>query len=319
MAIIEVRQLIFEYPGLRALDRVSFSLPEHSITALAGPNGAGKTTLMRCLAALERPLAGSIRLGDIDVLEQPRACHQQVGYLSDFFGLYNELTVRQCLRFVAGAYGVEDPPAAIDQALQDLNLEAWQHYRAAELSRGLRQRLGIAQAILHRPRMLLLDEPASGLDPQARNELAGLLVKLKDSGISVMVSSHILAELSEYSTHMLILERGRVVDFSAIGGARPEQVELHIRLARGHENFAGILSRHSAFSIGKLDGLDVVGRFQGDETQQAEFLRALIDGGLEISIFEALNEDMQEVYLRIIQGRNTDAPAMHGTAAHGQS
>jgi len=303
---IEVRQLVFEYPGHRALDQVSFSLPENSITALAGPNGAGgagKTTLMRCLAALERPLSGSIHLGEIDVLEQPRQCHRQVGYLSDFFGLYNELTVRQCLRFVAGAYAVTDPRGAIDRTLSELNLQDWQHYRAGDLSRGLRQRVGIAQAILHRPRTLLLDEPASGLDPEARGELAGLLVRLKESGISVMVSSHILAELSEYSTHMLILEQGRVVDFSAIGASTPDSVKLHIRLAGENENFIAILAHDEAFSLDKQAGVDAYGSYQGNALQQAKFLRELIKAGLEVSVFEHVTQDMQEVYLDIIQGR----------------
>ena len=303
MSNIVVQNLVFEYPGHRALDQVSFSLPENSITALAGPNGAGKTTLMRCLAALDRPLSGSIHLGEIDVLAQPRECHQQVGYLSDFFGLYNELTVRQCLRFVAGAYAVTDPEAAIDRTLSELNLEDWQQYRAGELSRGLRQRLGIAQAILHRPRTLLLDEPASGLDPEARGELAGLLVRLKESGISVMVSSHILAELSEYSTHMLILERGRVADFSAIAADPQEGIKLHIRLAGAHENFTAILTRDTAFSLDKQAGVDAYGSYRGNELQQAKFLRELIKAGLKISVFEHMTQDMQKVYLDIIRGR----------------
>ena len=302
MSAIEVRNLVFEYPGHRALDQVSFDLPEHSITALAGPNGAGKTTLMRCLAALDRPLSGTIQLADINVLTQPRQCHRQVGYLSDFFGLYNELTVHQCLRFVAGSYAVADARNAIERTLQELNLKQWEHYRAGELSRGLRQRLGVAQAILHQPKILLLDEPASGLDPQARSELAGLLVKLKESGISVMVSSHILAELSEYSTHMLILERGRVINFSAIDDGAENTTKLHIRLATIHDEFSKILTCDTLFAIDKVDGLDAYGTFQGDERQQAEFLRELIQAGLHISSFEPITEDMQDVYLNIIQG-----------------
>ncbi len=303
MSAIEVRELIFDYPGLRALDQVSFSLPDHSITALVGPNGAGKSTLMRCLAALERPLSGSIRLGVVDVLAQPRECHQHVGYLSDFFGLYNDLTVNQCLRFIAGAYAVNDPLSTIERTLDDLNLSDWRDYRAGDLSRGLRQRLGIAQAILQRPQVLLLDEPASGLDPQARSDLARLLLRLKDSGITVMVSSHILAELSEYSTHMLILEKGRVINFSSIGEEQSGHVQLHIRLASAHPDVAEIVARQPAFSIETLEGQDIYGKFQGTESEQSAWLKDLIEADLEISVFEQPQADMQDVYLDLIQGK----------------
>ncbi|CAK0767957.1 hypothetical protein CCP3SC15_3770002 [Gammaproteobacteria bacterium] len=155
---------------MRALDQVGFSVPQGSITALVGPNGAGKTTLLRCIAGLDLPLSGKIRVDGIDVLDEPRACHRRVGYLSDSFGLYDTLTVRQCLYYAAEANGVDS--ARLDEAVQDtaakLGLTDRLRQRTSELSRGLRQRVAIAQAIIHRPGVVLLDEPAAGLDPEAR-------------------------------------------------------------------------------------------------------------------------------------------------------
>jgi ABC-2 type transport system ATP-binding protein len=177
--LISVKNLIFEYTGFRALNNISFTIPQGSITALVGPNGAGKTTLLRCLSALEQPLNGSINIDNVDILEQPRLCHRKVGYLSDFFGLYDRLTVRQCLHFVARAQGIAEhqcEPAVISVA-KKLNIADRLETTPAMLSRGLRQRVAIAQAIIHQPKVVLLDEPASGLDPEARHSLANLFVE----------------------------------------------------------------------------------------------------------------------------------------------
>ncbi|MDD1606888.1 MAG: ABC transporter ATP-binding protein, partial [Methylococcaceae bacterium] len=216
--MINVEQLIFEYPNLRALDEVSFHIPQGSITALVGPNGAGKTTLLRCMAALDQPMSGNIRIDGIDVLEHPRECHRIIGYLSDFFGLYDRLTVRQCLHYVARAQGIadEDCEAAIAKVSKGLYITDRLDVLAGTLSRGLRQRVAIAQAIIHSPRVVLLDEPASGLDPEARHELAELFLELQKQGMTLLVSSHILAELEAYSTDMLVLRQGRIIEQVAI-------------------------------------------------------------------------------------------------------
>ncbi|MFP6680824.1 MAG: ABC transporter ATP-binding protein, partial [Gammaproteobacteria bacterium] len=166
--MIEVQNLIFEYPGHRAIDDVSFTINRDSVTALVGPNGAGKTTLMRCLCGLERPLSGSIIIDGIDVIENPRRSHEKIGYLSDFFGLYDELQVAQCLRYAAEANGVRNNVSeSIRQTAERLRLTERLYQHVGELSRGLRQRVAIGQAMIHNPRVLILDEPASGLDPEA--------------------------------------------------------------------------------------------------------------------------------------------------------
>src|SRR3954464_13961982 len=168
--MIEIQGLVFEYPGRRALDGVSLSIQQGAITALVGPNGAGKTTLLRLMAALETPYGGRVTIDGLDTRDAPRAIHERLGYLPDFFGLYDALSVRRCLFYAARAHGIGAAQAggAAEGAAARVGLSDRMEQAAGSLSRGLRQRLAIAQAIVHRPRVLLLDEPAAGLDPQAR-------------------------------------------------------------------------------------------------------------------------------------------------------
>lgn len=216
--MIEVEQLVFDYPGQRALHDVSLHVQAGSVTALVGPNGAGKSTLLRCLAGLQTPLAGRIRVAGVDVRQQPRRAHQQLGYLSDFFGLYEQLDVWQCLCHAAAAQGVPGPDIAqrAQETARALGLEGKLRAYCASLSRGQRQRVAIGQAVVHRPRVLLLDEPASGLDPEARASLAGLFRQFQAQGMTLMVSSHILSELDEYCTHILTLRAGRITQHESL-------------------------------------------------------------------------------------------------------
>ena len=189
--MIEVRNLVYEYPTSRALDGVSLRIESGAITALVGPNGAGKSTLMRCMAALEAPYAGEVLIDGVDTRKAPREIHRKLAFLPDFFGLYDQLTVERCLIFAARAHGLggEQIGAAVRKAAIRVGLDDRMQARAAELSRGLRQRLAIAQAIVHEPKVILLDEPASGLDPDARRSLSALFLELKSAGMTLVVSS----------------------------------------------------------------------------------------------------------------------------------
>lgn len=195
--VIDVSNLSFSYHGKTVLKDVSFKVPKNSVVALVGPNGAGKTTLMRCIVGLHAPISGTVRVNGIDVFENPRAVHRKIGYLSDFFGVYEQLTVKQCLLHAAGSQNI---PADIRQKRMldvagKLDLLDRLDEKSYGLSRGYRQRLGIGLAIMHKPEILILDEPASGMDPEARINLSELIRDLKNDGLTILVSSHILAEL----------------------------------------------------------------------------------------------------------------------------
>lgn len=212
--MLAVEGLHYRYPGNRALADVSFTLAAGSITALVGPNGAGKTTLLRCLAGLDEPYSGSIWLDDINVVEAPRSAHQRLGFLSDQFGLYAELTAQRCLQHAGASRGLRGKALSqrVTEVSEQVGLGDKLDALAASLSRGQRQRLALAQAIIHQPKVLLLDEPASGLDPEARSGLSSLMKSLAASGMTLVVSSHILAELEEYCTGMLVLQAGRLLE-----------------------------------------------------------------------------------------------------------
>jgi ABC-2 type transport system ATP-binding protein len=212
--MITVNNLGYEYIDKTALKNVSFTIDKGSITALVGPNGAGKTTLMRCIAALQKPMVGSISIDGVDILEDPHFAHRNIGYLSDFFGLYDDLSVRNSLTYMACSRN-NDIDAALERvewAIGLTGVESFVEKEISKLSRGMRQRVGIAQAIIHNPNVLLLDEPASGLDPEARYALSNLLTTLNATGITILVSSHILAELEDYSTEMLVLHNGSIAE-----------------------------------------------------------------------------------------------------------
>ncbi|MGR8919664.1 MAG: ABC transporter ATP-binding protein [Gammaproteobacteria bacterium] len=300
--MIEVTELSYEYPGLRALDGVSFHIAQGSITALVGPNGAGKTTLLRCLAGLDRPLAGSIVVNGVDVVEEPRESHRHIGYLADFFGLYDELTVRQCLSYVAAANGIRGRQAAerTTAIAADLGLESRLDDRAGELSRGLRQRLAIAQAVIHAPGVILLDEPASGLDPEARYRLGELFLQLRQRGMTLLVSSHILAELEAYSTDMLVLRDGRVVEQRAIGAPAAGGTPVEVRAEGQAEALAAALAARAEVTGVVRDGEDVRCEISGDAAARAAVLGALVEAGLRVSHFAPATEDLQQSYLRSI-------------------
>ncbi len=301
--MISVDNLIFEYPGLRALDDVSFHIAQGSITALVGPNGAGKTTLLRCMAALEQPVSGGIHIAGIDVLEQPRASHRNIGYLSDFFGLYQRLTVRQCLHYVARAQGMRhaDCEAAIADVSHKLSIRDRLHMLPGELSRGLRQRVAIAQAIIHKPRLLLLDEPASGLDPEARHELAELFLDLQRQGMTLLVSSHILAELEAYSTDMLVLRQGRIVEQVAIKNAAHNK-PFKLLLARPVDNLAALLQPLTNTTIIKIEHNRLaLLQIPDDAQQQHTILKSLLALDLPICEFAPAASHLQDAYLQTLQ------------------
>ena len=212
--MIKVSNLIFDYMTKRALHGLSFEIEKGSIVALIGPNGAGKTTLMRCLAGLVKPFSGEIYLDDINVAEDSRNAHRHISYLSDVFGLYDNLTARQCLRYAALAFDI--PTGEIDQRVSEtaamLNLTEHLDTYAGNLSRGLRQRLAIALGIIHKPEFIILDEPTVGLDPIQVVEIRDLIKNLGKRH-TVILSSHILSEVQQMCDEILIIAKGKLLAY----------------------------------------------------------------------------------------------------------
>jgi ABC-2 type transport system ATP-binding protein len=301
--MIEIRDLVFEYAGQRALDGVSLTITQGQITALVGPNGAGKTTLLRCMAALETPYSGSVAIDGLDTRAHPRRVHARLGYLPDFFGLYDALSVRRCLLYAARAHGigVGEAAGAAEAAAARVGLSNRMEQLAGALSRGLRQRLAIGQAIVHSPAVLLLDEPAAGLDPQARRDLSDMLLSLKAGGMTLVVSSHILAELADYSDRMVIVDRGRIAGGEAIS-VRDGGAQLCIALAVPHDGLRAALEAAGAQVI-QADAQSARVTLAGDEQARAALLAALVAQGFAVSTFAGEDRDLEDLYFAQVGGQ----------------
>jgi ABC-2 type transport system ATP-binding protein len=267
---------------------------------------------MRCIAGLEVPLTGNICVAGMDVIEQPRAVHRTMGYLSDFFGLYQDLSVAHCLEYAAAAQGLPsaDIPSAIERTAERLNLSDKLHQLSGSLSRGQRQRVAIGQAIIHQPKVLLLDEPASGLDPEARASLAALFRQLQADGMTLLVSSHILAELDEYSTHMLALRDGRILENRELKPAHPtnEQRRLHLDLAHTDARLPEWLKAYAQISFKEATENHAEFDFHGDLPAQAALLKALVHEGFAVSSLAAYKENLQQSYLRSVAAHLENQP-----------
>jgi len=311
--MIHVSELCFEYPNQRALHQLSFEIAAGSVTALVGANGAGKTTLLRCIAGLDTPLSGRITVAGVDVIEHPRKAHRLIGYLSDSFGLYEDLTVAQCLEYAASAQGLPASAvqAAVQQTAQRLELFERLSSPTTTLSRGMRQRVAIGQAIIHKPKLLLLDEPASGLDPEARANLAGLFRQLQAEGMTLLVSSHILAELDEYSTAMLALRDGRLLEQRNLqsSAADDERIHLHVQVLAPDDRVSALLAAAGGQLLPQPDTQSYLCLFSAAPQQQASLLATLVQHGIAVTSFTASKENLQQSYLRSLANAQEQAKA----------
>ncbi|HEY0601443.1 MAG TPA: ABC transporter ATP-binding protein [Herpetosiphonaceae bacterium] len=212
-AIVETRDLTKRYENLVALDHLNLTIPEGAIYGFIGPNGAGKTTTMRILTALLKPSWGEAWVAGAEVTREPKAIRRLVGWMPDSFGVYDNMKAWEYLDFFAASYGVPEQrrKQQIDELLELVDLAGKRDEYVMGLSRGMKQRLSLARTMAHDPRLLILDEPASGLDPRARIELRELLKELRALGKTIMISSHILTELAEMCTHIGIIEAGKLL------------------------------------------------------------------------------------------------------------
>jgi ABC-2 type transport system ATP-binding protein len=311
---IETLDLTRRYGRMVALDNLNLSVAEGSIYGFIGPNGAGKTTTLRLLAGLLEPSAGEVRL-----MGQPQragGAQRLVGYMPDFFGVYDDLRVWEYLDFFARCYGMESRQRkrTVDELLDLVDLLPKRDAFVQSLSRGMQQRLCLAHALVHNPPVLLLDEPASGLDPRARVELRELLRTLRDMGKTVLLSSHILSELAEVCTEIGIIESGRMVVSGPVEAVRQQLQagsKLRVRVLREPElaeaELRGLLAEPRA-GLPLLRGVQADPTDQRaflleidapDEAQQTALLAFLVGQGVAVSEFRAQAENLEELFLRL--------------------
>jgi ABC-2 type transport system ATP-binding protein len=301
--VISVENLTKVYGKRMALDHVSFEVPEREIFGFVGPNGAGKTTTLRILAALLEPTEGRAFIAGADVARQPESVHSRLGYMPDFFGVYDQLTVVEYLDFYASCYRQpkQRRMKIIDDLLVLVGLPDRRDQNVDTLSRGLKQRVCLARALVHDPAVLLLDEPASGLDPRARVELREILKELRGMGKTIVISSHILPELTELCTMIGIIDHGRMIATGPVQEVIRQLTSgrrLRITVLAKSEEAVAILSGLS--SVRQVDTVNgsIEASFEGDESTTADILQSLTSAGVRVTGFTELDGGLEDAFLK---------------------
>lgn len=307
-AMLTLDQLHKTYGPLTAVNRLSLTLEPGDVCGFIGPNGAGKTTTIKMVATLIQPTGGTATVDGIDVVKDPMAVRPLIGYMPDFFGLYDDIKVWEYLDFFAAAYRIPRAQRGgiVDSVLELTDLTDKREAFVQSLSRGMQQRLCLAKCLVHDPKVLLLDEPASGLDPRARVEIKALIAELGRMGKTIIVSSHILPELSDFCNKIGIMERGNLLlsgDVQDI--VRQLQPARRITI-QTVENLNGLRAAVEALpnvTHVATDGNTALVDYQGDLEDQAEMLRALVADGHRICSFTESAINLEDVFMRVTTGK----------------
>jgi ABC-2 type transport system ATP-binding protein len=317
-SIVRTSGLVKRYPGTVAVAGLDLDIADGEIFGLVGPNGAGKTTTLRILATLLRPTSGEAEVAGISVTKNPDDARRVLGFMPDVFGVYDDMKVWEYLDFFARCYGI---PAArrrrmIGDLLDLVDLGDRRNAYVQGLSRGMQQRLCLAHTLVHDPQVLLLDEPASGLDPRARVELRELLRELRSLGKSIVISSHILPELEELCTSVAIVDHGRV-----LAQGRVSDIERRLRAGAvlrvklladdaGYETARTWFAEQPFVASAALnpDGTIEIG-FRGDDQATSRLLVAAVTAGLPVMTFARAASDLEELFLQVTAQGTPEAVA----------
>ena len=304
MEILEVNNIRKEYGTLFAVNDVNLSLGQGQVLGLIGPNGAGKTTLLRIIATVLRPTNGSVKLLGLDSSKQYLEIRKHIGYLPDFFNLYNDLTLRECLDFFARAYKVEDKliPELIDEVLNYIELTEKQNDLILHLSRGMVQRMGVGTLLVHNPDVYLLDEPASGLDPKARIQLRNVLKKLASEGKTIIISSHILTELSGFCTHIALMNKGKIALQGQVNEIQEQMFDtrkIRISVLENCEQAAQITKEFPGTTIESIHNNEIVVQIKATHTELANLNSHLISKGIKVYQFSEEKTDLEDLFMKI--------------------
>lgn len=305
---IDIRYLRVDYGNFVAVDDLTLTVPAGEVFGLVGPNGAGKTSTFRVLTTLMEPTYGEVILSGVDVLDDIETARRIIGYMPDLAPVPSDLKVWEFLDFHAAAYGLGSRVQRRDrvaECLEEVGLTAQSDSWCKALSRGQTQRVVLAKTLLHRPRILILDEPASGLDPLARRDLRQALRKLATSGATVFVSSHILSELAEMCSSLCVMNRGKLLASGTVE-------EVRAQLGRNDRTLTvSLLSRYqeAAEWLGSLDAVQdlrvvekqLIFGFTGDDDDQADLMEGLIQRGVRMSAFEEKRSSFEDILVEVAQ------------------
>jgi ABC-2 type transport system ATP-binding protein len=308
--MIETRDLTKKYGDLYALDRLTLKLDQGDVFGFIGPNGAGKTTTMRILATLLNPSWGEASVCGYSIYTGSKEIRRSIGYMPDFFGVYDDMKVIEYLEFFAAAYRIKGPERRkkCDEVLDLVDLGYKRDALVTSLSRGMTQRLGLARVLLHEPQVLLLDEPASGLDPRARIEMRELIKELRSMNKTIMVSSHILPELADICNKIGIIERGKLLFNDDVASAIKQVRQKHIYIVsvgkESNELAAKRIGSHGSVESTEVtkDGDSIKVTLRDEQTDGSFIPEMVIAEGFKLKAFKEEEINLEDVFMRITKG-----------------
>ncbi len=306
-AVLEINHLTKSYGALKAVNDLSFVLNKGDTMGFVGPNGAGKTTTIKIAATLLDPTEGSVRICGYDVTESPMEVRKVLGYMPDFFGVYDDLKVWEYLDFFAAAYRIPkaDRKQAANDVLELTDLAVKRESYVESLSRGMKQRLCLAKTLLHDPQLLILDEPASGLDPRARIELKEIIRDLKSMGKTVLISSHILPELADFCNKIAVVEAGRLVVAGSVAGitAATHQIkQIEILVKERQDEAVVFLTELEAITMAEARNTHILVNYGGTAGDEHEIVSQLVNGGFQVLEFTPTKVDLEDVFMKVTRG-----------------
>ena len=312
--LVEIKNLVRYFPHTKAVNNISFSFDKGQIFGFVGPNGAGNTTTMRILATLDQPQYGDCLVDGYSVTQYPEKVRKLVGFMPDSLPMHNDISVREYVDFYARAYNVQNPTRTriVNEVMDFTDLHVIADKTLNALSKGMKQRVSLARALVHEPKVLILDEPANGLDPRARVQMRELFKALAENGMAILISSHILTELGEICDGVVFIEKGKLLDagtISEISQRRSnETLEAEIRLLR----FDDWEERLKQLSIRLLEipnvtnpavaGDHVELTIEDGEATAAAILKQLINDGFPIVDFRLRNNQLEDLFMTITNG-----------------
>lgn len=321
MKMLQIVDLYKKYDGVLALNSLNMTINKGELYGFVGPNGAGKTTTIRIVAGLLKPTRGEVWIDGIRGEQDTRLLKSKIGYVPDFFGVYDNLTVMEYLEFYASAYGIygKEGTARAREVLDRVELYQLEERFVDELSRGMQQRLCLARALIHRPQLLVMDEPASGLDPGARRIFKNVLKTLCQEGYTVLISSHILSELADMCTNVGIINQGRMVlqgemedIMYSIDSANPILITVYSHMERALE----LLKRHPLVTRISIEKNTISILFTGSKEEEAMLMRELVNEDILITSFAREHNSLESVFFRLIEpekgGKNNAAESSPG-------
>ena len=307
ISMLYINDLTKNYGSFTAVNHLSLHIPEGDLFGFVGPNGAGKTTTIRIVCGLLRASGGSVRIGGTSAAVGSKVMKRMIGYVPDFFGVYDNLKVREYMDMYGSMYGMDSRDIAklTDDLLELVNLSDKKEEYVDTLSRGMKQRLCVARALLHNPKLLILDEPSSGLDPRARVEMKELLKNLHSMGKTIVISSHILSELSEMCNSIGIMNRGQLITAGRIedimqqisGGKR-----MHIQVASGMESAVRILKEQVGTRIESVRENEIIMIFNGADEEISALIGLMIQNQVVLTGFYREEGSLESLFMQLTGG-----------------